>query len=103
VVRQLLEARGHSVLGVYDPQEALKAWEARRSEIDLIVCDVAMPGMRGPELVQRMLGDDRAQPVLFITGYSEEAVGENLGHPVLTKPFSPKGLEQAVRKALGLD
>jgi signal transduction histidine kinase/CheY-like chemotaxis protein len=100
VIAALLEKRGHGVSVVCDPLEALRTWSAISAEIDLVVCDIAMAGMRGPELVQRMAEQGVARPVLFITGYSEEAAGAVLDHPVLTKPFTPAALDSAIRDAL---
>ena len=100
VARRMLEAHGHRVLAVSRPDDALRIWREMGSSIDLVICDVAMAHMRGPELVRRM-GDGGPQPrVLFITGYSEEAVHAELGHPVLTKPFTAAALLRAIIQAV---
>ena len=57
---------------------------------------------RGPELVARMAEAGPTPRVLFITGYSEEAIDATLGHSLLTKPFTAEALRDAVHAALGL-
>lgn len=100
VTRRMLERQGHKVRVTTKPQEALAIWAEHGSTIDLVVCDVVMAQMRGPELVARLRQGTSKPPVLFITGYSEEAVRSELGHPVLAKPFTIDTLLAAIDKAL---
>ncbi|HYP98856.1 MAG TPA: PAS domain-containing protein [Polyangiaceae bacterium] len=98
VTGRLLSSRGHQVRVVSDPKEALAIWAEHGKSIDLVICDVAMAEMRGPELIAR-LGESGVVPrVLFITGYSEEATRSALGHPVLAKPFTATALWKAVNE-----
>jgi len=100
VTRRMLERRGHRVHVAVHPREALAVWAERGKEIDLVICDVVMAEQRGPELVAR-LAESGVQPrVLFITGYSEEAVRYELGHPVLSKPFTAPALWTAINAIL---
>jgi PAS domain S-box-containing protein len=101
VTRRMLAARGHSVLVARTPDEALGIWTEHGAAIDLVICDVVMAQMRGPELVVRMACTGVSPRVLFITGYSEEAAHSELGHPVLCKPFTAVALWRAVGDALG--
>jgi CheY-like chemotaxis protein len=101
VTRRILEACGHSVRVASDPNEVLGIWAEHGEAIDLVICDVAMAHMRGPELVALLAERGVPPRVLFITGYSEEAVRSELGHPVLTKPFTVAALRQAINDALG--
>ena len=103
VTRRMLVARGHVVSVAKQPQEALAIWEERGAAIDLVICDVVMAEMRGPELVERLAEIGPQPRVLFITGYSEEAVRSELGHPVLAKPFTAAALWRALGEALGYD
>ena len=70
--------------------------------VDLIVSDVVMPGMTGPEMIARITPDHPEIAVLFVTGYAAEVddAGAFLGHAVLRKPFTLVALENAVRAAL---
>jgi two-component system cell cycle sensor histidine kinase/response regulator CckA len=66
--------------------------------------DVVMPGMGGPELMERLAPLGRKMKVLFMSGYTEDsAVLQNLmsaGAPFLEKPFKPIALAQKVRQVL---
>ncbi len=101
VTRRILEAHGHSVTVTDLPEHALEVWAERGRTIDLVVCDVVMTRMRGPELIARMGATGVAPRVLFMTGYSEEGVRSALGHPVLTKPFGADALLAAIVGAVG--
>ncbi|MFT3928544.1 MAG: PAS domain-containing protein [Myxococcales bacterium] len=101
VTRHILERRGHTVRVASRPDDALQVWSERGAALDLVICDVVMAHMRGPELVARMAGNGSKPRVLFITGYSEEAVHAGLGHPVLRKPFTAEELIAAIADALG--
>jgi signal transduction histidine kinase len=101
VTRRMLVARGHSVHVASRPDEALAIWSERGGAIDLVICDVVMAQMRGPELVARLAAGGTSPRVLFITGYSEEAACSALGHPVLGKPFTAAALWGAIGDAMG--
>jgi two-component system, cell cycle sensor histidine kinase and response regulator CckA len=96
VTGRLLVSRGHKVRVASDPKDALAIWAEHGRAIDLVICDVAMAQMRGPELIVRLAERGVTPNVLFITGYSEEATRSALGHPVLPKPFTATALWDAV-------
>jgi two-component system cell cycle sensor histidine kinase/response regulator CckA len=76
---------------------------AASTPIDLILSDVMMPRMGGPELVQQFLLVHPAPVVMFMSGYAEEALMAEvrlISSAVLRKPFSPAILARAVRDAL---
>lgn len=101
VTRRMLETQGHTVYVATLPDEAMRIWAERGSAIDLVICDVLMTHMRGPELIERLAEGGPPPRVLFITGYSEEGARARLGHPVLAKPFKVTGLLRAVGEVLG--
>jgi CheY-like chemotaxis protein len=101
VTRRMLEARGHAVRVASQPDEALRIWSAHGPRIDLVICDVVMAQLRGPELIARLSAAGPAPRVLFITGYSEEAARAELKHPVLAKPFTAVALLRAIHDTLG--
>jgi CheY-like chemotaxis protein len=70
-------------------------------EIELVVTDVMMPEMTGPELVRAIARDYPDMAVLFVTGFAGEAIDaeELTGHVVLRKPFTVAALAEAVGKA----
>jgi len=96
VTGRLLTSRGHQVRIASEPKDALAIWAEHGQSIDLVICDVAMAEMRGPELIARLCESGVIPRVLFITGYSEEATRSELGHPVLAKPFTATALWNAV-------
>lgn len=104
VVAQILRLQGHTVLEAGDAAEALAVAAAHPRTIDLLLTDIVMPGMRGPELARRLRDDHRGLAVLYMSGYfSGEAAteaGETPQPPMLRKPFTAEALAQAVCDAL---
>ena len=100
VTRRILETHGHVVRVASAPEQALQIWAEHGASIDLVICDVAMAQMRGPELILQLSASGLSPRVLFITGYSEEAAQSPLGHPVLAKPFAGTALLRAISDAL---
>jgi two-component system cell cycle sensor histidine kinase/response regulator CckA len=100
VTRRLLERHRHKVLVATKPQDALALWADQAAEIDMVICDVVMPEMRGPALIERLRQSGKTPRVLYITGYSEEAVRCELDHPVLGKPFTLDALLRAINEVL---
>ncbi len=101
---EVLEEAGYRVLLAESPAEALALGQTR--SIDLILSDVVMPGMTGPELVAAMReSTSGALPVLFMSGYTQSAAtGQGLlgaDEAFIEKPFSPEGLVSRVGEALG--
>jgi PAS domain S-box-containing protein len=99
VVGYLLERDGHRVIHASSPDQAFDVVAANAREIDLLLCDVMMPQMRGPALVEELERRGYLLRVLFMSGYPDEAV-EPLRHPLLHKPFSPEELRIAVIEAV---
>ncbi len=105
LARTVLSARGYAVLTAADGIEALEIAGARTGAIDLLVTDVVMPLMNGPELAARMSSARPGMRVLFISGYAESALAHQgrlePGVDLLQKPFDPATLVERVRRALG--
>ncbi len=102
LVARVLRERGYAVLEADRGGEALRQAEEHDGPIDLLVTDVVMPGLGGPELADQLRQRRPGLRVLFITGYSERAVRPRPedGVALLTKPFSPTVLLQQVRALL---
>jgi CheY-like chemotaxis protein len=107
-IRQLFEtalrARGYRVLTAKDGQDALGRVAEYGGKIDLLLTDVVMPRVSGPELIRRLSTTAPGLKVLFMSGYSNEG---DLGASsmaeatfVLQKPFSLKVLQAEIRKIL---
>lgn len=95
---------GHRAVACSNPLEAEALVEARIKEgqarFDLILTDVLMPDLTGPELVARLTQRWPDLSVLFVTGYAGDASeGGAFGdHDVLRKPFTLSALDQAIRR-----
>jgi CheY-like chemotaxis protein len=84
--------------------EALAAAESHCGHIDILLSDVVMPKMGGPELVKRLIQARPRTRVIFMSGYSEDAVVQpdifEGGHLFIEKPFAPPALMRLLREAL---
>lgn len=107
VTVEVLSDLGYSVLEAEDGPTALKLLQAY-PELDLLITDVGLPnGMNGRQLADAIRAPRPELPVLFVTGYAENAV-LNHGHlergmQVLTKPFAADVLARRVRELVGED
>ncbi|WP_443026676.1 ATP-binding protein [Sphingomonas sp. Leaf21] len=95
-----LEELGHDPIACSDPREA-EGLLARHPGIRLIVSDVLMPHMTGPEMIAELRPDYPDIAVLFVTGFAGDAQATGFeGHEVLRKPFTLAGLERSLAAAL---
>lgn len=103
VVRNLVNATlthaGYSVLMATDGAEALRLSRAHTGSIHLLLTDVYMPFMAGPEVAQAILKERPEIRVLLMTGHVE-SLGEPQRLSVLRKPFRPTDLVARIEKAL---
>ncbi|MEO7972219.1 MAG: PAS domain S-box protein, partial [Thermoanaerobaculia bacterium] len=107
MIRKVLATNGYRVLVARDGSEALEIAAAHPDPIQLLVSDVIMPGLNGPRIAE-LLGAERAgMKVLFISGYSGEAVFQRgmlpKGTAFLSKPFPIDALLRMVREILGAE
>jgi signal transduction histidine kinase len=96
---EALEDLDYQPVACASAEEALAAFESQ--VFDLVISDVIMPGMTGPELVRILKRRYPQLAVLFVTGYVGEGEGEDLkGHELLRKPFTVGALANGVAAAL---
>jgi PAS domain S-box-containing protein len=104
LVYEVLQSRGYRVLAAKDALEAIPLEESFPDRIDLLITDVVMPGMSGRELAQHLAATRPEAKVLFISGYTDDAVlrhGIKLpGTGFLQKPFALEDLLLRVRALL---
>jgi DNA-binding NtrC family response regulator len=104
LVRELLEGAGYTVLDADAPDKALALVEATADAIDLILTDMVMPRMSGPELARRLVTLKPEARVVFMSGYSEQAMASHAtlepGTLFLPKPFTMDALMRTIRRAL---
>ena len=104
LVRRELESRGYTVLTPANADEALHACDRHIGPIHLLLTDIVMPGMLGPEVARLACALRPDLKVLYMSGYTDESImqrGLLSGNEVfIQKPFSPHALSQKVREAL---
>jgi two-component system, cell cycle sensor histidine kinase and response regulator CckA len=100
----VLSARGYHVLEATRGEEAVRLCQEHSGRINLAVVDVVMPEMSGPEFVRRVRPLCQHMRVVFISGYTDEAIVhhgiEESGAAFLQKPFLPDALALKVRQVL---
>jgi len=104
LARETLANLGYHVLLASDGEQAVLEFESHASEIDLLLVDVVLPKMSGPEVYAHVSRFAPRIPVIFATGYSADlALPDQLrrdGLSVLQKPYSPRALARKVRDVL---
>ena len=99
-----LQSEGYVVLSSPDPLEALRIAEHHEGAISLLITDVVMPGMSGPELVEKLTSMSPATRALYVSGYAADAPMQRgiveSGWRLLKKPFRRRDFISAVRNAL---
>ncbi|MHC4848589.1 MAG: response regulator [Planctomycetota bacterium] len=97
-----LQSAGFEILAASTAEEA---WSKRNAEIDLLVTDVIMPGMRGPELAEKLRGERSDLKVLFVSGYQDPDRTRlpplDARTAFLQKPFNPAELVAKVTELMG--
>jgi PAS domain S-box-containing protein len=102
---KILEDRGYTVLEAEDGERAIQVAERYQSEIALLLTDVSLPKIKGPNLAKILLQQRPTMKVLFMSGHSDEAVSgpDRLlptGTSFLQKPFGAEQLFRRMREIL---
>jgi two-component system cell cycle sensor histidine kinase/response regulator CckA len=104
LVQVMLESKGYNVLAAAGAQEAEQLCADRAGEVDLLLSDVVMPEVNGRVLAERLATVTPSLRVLFMSGYSDEAVyrhGEiSPDASFIEKPFTDRTLARKVREVL---
>jgi PAS domain S-box-containing protein len=105
LMHRVLTKGGYTVLAAGDGLEALALVEEHSHPIDLVVTDVIMPRMSGPELASRLRARDPGIRLLYVSGYTADQLRSaqtDLGADatLLPKPFTSDGLLRKVREVL---
>ncbi len=104
LVRETLEAKGYKVLEADQGDAALQVAAAHAGTIDMLITDVVMPGMSGRELAKQLCASRPQTRVLYLSGYTEDAIVHqgvlDPGTAFLQKPFTLQMLSRKVREAL---
>lgn len=104
LTRRVLEEGGYRVIEARNGIEALSIFERRDCKIDLLLADAVMPQMGGHELAEKLAPTRPTMPVLFMSGYSDDASvrreTSEFGANFIEKPFTPDLLARKVRELL---
>jgi CheY-like chemotaxis protein len=104
MVRRILESSGYQVLDARNGNEALLVCAKHSGPVHLLLTDVVMPGMGGPELAENLTASHPGMKVLFMSGYADDAIVHQgvlgPGMSYLQKPFTPEGIARKVREVL---
>jgi PAS domain S-box-containing protein len=102
---RVLKARGYTVLEAHDGAEALQLQEFHDGPIDILITDVVMPRLGGPELAERLLETRPDARVIFMSGYTDNTTVRDMMADkdvhFLQKPFSLSALAELTRQVLG--
>lgn len=105
LVERTLARLGHQAVGAASAAEAIRIFDRLRPPFDLVLTDVILPDRPGTELHRALVRRVPGLPVVFMSGYGEEALenrgGGPVGAPFLPKPFSPEQLRAVVQRAVG--
>jgi PAS domain S-box-containing protein len=104
--RRLLERRGYTVREAVNGTQALRVWAEYGDDIDVVVTDVRMPELGGPELVAQLRAARPGLPVVFTSGYTgADPRGTRTGsadrEAFVAKPFTGDAMLEAVAQVLG--
>ena len=102
---EVLLGTGYRVLPAPSGADALRIAAKHEGRLDLLLTDVVMPGMTGPELARQFIVQFPRIRTLYMSGYTDDAIEKHgvRGRTVrvLQKPFTHETLAQSVREALG--
>jgi two-component system cell cycle sensor histidine kinase/response regulator CckA len=104
LVTRLLEQLGYRVIAAHGGAAALELMELHHREVKLVLTDVVMPEISGPDLVERLRATGNTVPVLYMSGYTDDVIGHrgvlrrDIGF--IQKPFTAAMLDASVREVL---
>ena len=105
LICRVLDGDGWAVLQAGDGREALGVLDEHHGAIDLLITDIVMPGISGPELVSRIAERLPNLPVIYTSGYTDSRLAgrrfDEQAVDLLRKPFLPDDLRRRARAAIG--
>ena len=104
VLRRVLERHGYRVLSASDGREALEVLENHQIKPNLVLTDIVMPEVSGPELVSQLEEMEFQVPVIYMSAYAPKEIADRYGlhesspkYRLLVKPFQLNDVLEAVR------
>jgi len=104
LVKEILQPFGYKIVDVHSAEEVLSLCESNKEQFDLLILDVIMPTMTGPEIGNKIRSYNERIPILYISGYGHDVLPSHIAETsgqedFLQKPFSP---EQLLKKVYAL-
>ena len=103
LARTILKRQGYRVISAEDGQKALELFQ-REPCVDLVLTDVVMPELTGPQLVRQIHSINADVRCIYMSGYTHDQIrekgAEDPGCEYLRKPFTSEMLLSAVRRQL---
>jgi two-component system, cell cycle sensor histidine kinase and response regulator CckA len=102
---EYLQSRGYTVLSAESGMKALEICRVHEEPIDILMTDIIMPGIQGPELVKSALEMRPHIRVIYVSGYSDrglEIVNADSSAVLLRKPYSLSDLGHTIRETAGV-
>jgi CheY-like chemotaxis protein len=107
VTWQYLQNKGYTVLAASQPTAAIETAKNSEKQVDLLLTDVILPGGSGVQLAQGLAAAHPRMRVLYVSGYTADAIVHHGGHDsnfaFLSKPFSLPALARKIRSILDAD
>jgi len=104
LLEEVLRPLGYNVLSASSGEEALEVASEHQDEIDLLLTDVILPGIKGQDLAKQLLNRCPGVNVLFMSGYLCPSMAHSDSdqgfEAFIQKPFSPNALLRKIRKLL---
>ena len=103
VAKEFLRGFGYTVLEAGNGAEALDVAKNHSGPVHLLLTDIVMPGMSGPDLAAQLTAARAETRVVYMSGYAEQPLGQNQPEATMKfvqKPFTRFSLVQIVRQAL---
>lgn len=104
LISSVLKSAGYHVLQAHNPTDAAAMFGSDLFAVDLLVADIFMPSMMGPDFARELLSMRPELKIVFITGTDQETIKATMNlaphKQFLQKPFTPEQLREAVETAL---
>jgi DNA-binding response OmpR family regulator len=100
LIERALRRSGYTVLVAPDGEEAVRIFREQPDRIDLVITDLVMPILNGPEVIAVLRRERPGLPAICMSGYSEHTGIEQLGVDLIAKPFQAAELMSRVRRLL---
>jgi CheY-like chemotaxis protein len=103
LTKVILMREGYNILEAEDGVAAMEVSTSYEGKIHLVLTDVVMPRMRGPQLAELIVKQRPEIAVVFLSGYTEEAISQSdgiSGYALVEKPYTAEVLLHSIRRAL---